>query len=553
MTRQKLFGSIALTLLILIWIHQLARMPTLDLDESLYRAVSQSMKTKGDPWLLNWDSRPLFHKPPIFYWLIVATSTLLDSGKEVVSSLASRIPSVLSSIGILFSLRAGMKYILPGPVSRESKSIPVLAFLCASFAVLTSSAVIFDPLQTLALMPALLIPTRIFLRDENPQRKTWFFFGASLALATMIKGLNGILIPSFAFGLHLLFSLPRWGFQRILRTGLSFFAFSFAPAAILSGAYFFLLDRKIGPEFTEEFFWVQHFGRSRSPMEAHSGGILYHPLVLFLGGGFLTPLIFSLWRDRRPDWIRFGFPISFAFAFVLAFSLSATKLPHYTWPVWPALALFVGLIHSLPSRENAKPGTWFSRLEIPGLFFSLPVFLLGILLLALGAASDLVLNELSDSPRSQLLLHSLVPFNGIEKAFFWVGTISCFIFIFRHRTLSRSPHFAAFLSMTSVSALVIGLSPSIEGILVKPFVQIAEDLKARNPAASECIRYSGPLSATLSLALGPKLFHNRCEPQETKFLITPEWKAAECQEAGFTEISHRGHLILCVKSIEPTK
>jgi hypothetical protein len=128
-----------------------------------------------------------------------------------------------------------------------------------------------------------------------------------------------------------------------------------------------------------------------------------------------------------------------------------------------------------------------------------------------------------------------------------------FVFIFRHRTLSRSPHFAAFLSMTSVSALVIGLSPSLEGILVKPFVQIAEDLKARNPAASECIRYSGPLSATLSLALGPKLFHNRCEPQETKFLITPEWKAAECQETGFTEISHRGHLILCVKSIEPTK
>jgi 4-amino-4-deoxy-L-arabinose transferase-like glycosyltransferase len=553
MTRQKLFGTLALTLLILLWIHQLARMPTLDLDESLYRAVSQSMKIKGDPWLLHWDSRPLFHKPPIFYWLIVATSTLLDSGKEVVSSLASRIPSVLSSIGILLSLRAGMKYILPGPVSRESKTIPVLAFLCASFAVLTSDAVIFDPLQTLALMPALLIPTRIFLRNETPDRKTWLFFGASLALATMIKGLNGILIPSFAFGLHLLFSLPRSGLRKTLRTGLSFFAFSFAPAGILSGAFFFLLDRKIGSGFTEEFFWVQHFGRSRSPMEAHSGGILYHPMVLFLGGGFLTPLIFSLWRDRRPDWIRFGFPITFTLAFILAFTLSATKLPHYTWPVWPALALFVGLIHSLPSRGNAKPGTWFSRLEIPSLFFSIPVFLLGILLLVFGAASDVVLNELSDSPRGQSLLHSLSPFDWTEKALFWVGAISCFIFVFRHRTLSRSPHFAAFLSMTSLCALVIGLSPSIEGVLVKPLVLVAEDLKTRNPAASECIRYSGPLSATLSLALGPKLFHNRCEPEETKFLITPEWKAEECQASGFTEISHRGHLILCVKQPLPKK
>ncbi len=547
MKRQKAFGRLALTLLALFWLYQLTRMPTLDFDESLYRSVSLSMKMKGDPWLLSWDSRPLFHKPPIFYWLIVAASALIDSGKEIVSSLAARVPSILSSIGILFSLYRGIGYILPGPTSRETKSIPVFAFLCASFAVLTSGAVIFDPLQTLALMPAILIPTRIFLREEIPGWRTWILLGISLALSTMIKGLNGILIPSFAFGLQLLASLRRWGIPESLRAGFLFFSLAFVPAVVLSAAYFFLLNQKIGPEFTEEFFWVQHFGRSRAPMEAHSGGFFYHPFMLFFGGGFLTPLILSLWRDRQPDLIRFGFPLSFALAFVLTFTLSATKLPHYIWPAWPALALFAGLIFSLPSKEPSKPNGWFTRSGIAGFLFSTPVLILGILLFALGAASDLVLKELSQSSRGASIVHSFAPFTGLQKVGLWLGAISCFVFVLKNRVLGLVPQIAAFLSMISLCALAMGIGPTLDRIMVKPFEQISDDLKARNPSSSDCIRYSGPLSATLSLALGPNLIHNRCEPNEAKYLIAPEWKAEDCKNFGLTEVSHRGHLILCVK------
>lgn len=75
-----------------------------------------------------------------------------------------------------------MNYIMPPPLSRGAESIPVMAFLCAGFAVLTSGAVIFDPLQSLALMPALLIPTRIFLRDEMPAFRTWLFSEEALLL-----------------------------------------------------------------------------------------------------------------------------------------------------------------------------------------------------------------------------------------------------------------------------------------------------------------------------------------------------------------------------------
>lgn len=190
----------------------------------------------------------------------------------------------------------------------------------------------------------------------------------------MIKGLNGILIPSLAFGMHLLFSMKNRGFLKSFQLGLRFFALAFLPAALLSAAFFFLLYRKIGPGFTEEFFLVQHFGRSRAPMEAHSGGVLYHPLFILFGGAFLTPVLMRAWKDRRPDLIRFGFPLTYSLAFVLAFTLSATKLPHYTWPAWPALALFAGILHSL--RENveiqSKNQTWTSR--VTDMLSCLPVF-----------------------------------------------------------------------------------------------------------------------------------------------------------------------------------
>jgi 4-amino-4-deoxy-L-arabinose transferase-like glycosyltransferase len=543
MNRQRWTGILAIALLILLWIYMLASVPTLDFDESLYRSVSEAMKIKGDPWWLAWDSRPLHHKPPVLYWLIVAASSLIDAGRETVSSFAARLPGALSSLGILIFLYSGIKHVLPGPVSRESGLAPVFAFLCAGFAVLTSAAVIFDPLQTLALMPALLIPTRIFLREEKPDAKTWLVFGASLALATMIKGLNGIVIPSFAFGLHLLLSSRRRGLAAAMRTGVEFLVLAFLPAAILSAAFYFLLDRKIGPEFTSEFFWVQHFGRSRAPMEAHSGSALYHPLVLFLGGGFLTPLVVSLWRNRRPDLIRYGFPLTFAFSFVFFFTLSATKLPHYTWPAWPALALFAGLMHNLPGKSS----------KTSGLLFTLPVALMGGLLFSLGAAPEILIATLAKTPEVKSLVASMEPFGVGRKLVFLAGSLACFVFVARNRTLGLSPREAAFLSMTSLSSLLTGLAPSIDSILVRPFVQIADDLKATHPSPGDCIRYSGPQSATLSLALGPHLLHNRCEPSDARYLITPEWKAGECLQPGFTGISRHGHLILCRKDPQDLK
>jgi hypothetical protein len=125
--------------------------------------------------------------------------------------------------------------------------------------------------------------------------------------------------------------------------------------------------------------------------------------------------------------------------------------------------------------------------------------------------------------------------------------MTCFVFLVNRRRLARSVEIAAFFSSLTLTCFVLSMAPSIQALLIKPFYDISEDLKALNPPAGECIRYSGPFSATLSLALGPTLPHNRCEPSDMKYLIAPEWKAGECEDLKFTRVSQRAHLVLCKK------
>lgn len=535
-------ARLALILLLASWLLLTFTLPTLDFDESLYRSVADSMRAHHNLWLLEWDGTALFHKPPLFYWLIVATSSIFDAAGSIISSFSARIPGLLASLGILVSLHFGMRALLGEAAKGKILRTPILAFASALFPCLTAVAVIFDPLQTLALMPALLIPARFFWTGEEPSRSHWFFFGLSLATASAIKGLNGIVIPTAAFGLHLLFHLRTWGFRRVVQISGRFLAFAFLPGLLLASAWFFLLDRKIGPGFTHEFFWVQHFSRAQNPMEAHGGGWFYHPLVIFFGGGFLTPLLAYLAYERRPSFLRAGFPLVFAGSFVLFFSLSATKLPHYTWPAWPALALFAGLCASLPSPENER-----ILPRIPGFLVSVPVLALGAFFLFFSVAPEWLHRfAIEDAGTLSLIAHLPTP-GFATKLLFLAGAAACFVFQIRRREIARSPALTAFLATLALISISTGLTPVLNELLIRPFQDAARTLKSRGALHSDCIRYSGAFSATFSLALAPELIHNRCEPVDAKYLVSPEWKEAECDQRGMKRISRHSWLVVCGK------
>lgn len=539
-------GRIALLLTLFTWCYFLFLLPTFDFDESLYRRVAEEMKLSHDYWRMTWDGWPVYHKPPIFYWLICVVSFVIDGPQNGVSSLAARIPNFFATLGIMISLYwAGRKV---GDGTDRSGWVPVLAFLCAAFPVLTATTVIFDPLQTLALMPALIIPTLLFLRKL--ELKPIHFAGWSLSLffSCALKGLNGLVIPSIAIALQLLLSVKTDGIKNAFRLGFKFFLLVFIPASVLTSAFYFGLDHWLGRAFTHEFLWVQHFERSQIPMEEHSGSLLYHFIIIYFGAGFMAPLLLDRAVRTRVKLSEHAYPLSFALAFVLVFTASATKLPHYTWPVWPAFSIYFAI---LLSQSTGLPAPAFNdpspKQRVLRVIAFLPVLILGMLLLALATQPELILQNFAKSPAAKSIALHFDGFTALEKLSFYAGALVCFVAQARRKSLSASVEISALFASVATLLLVLGIGRTAKDLLVTPFEEITAALKAHGAVAGDCIRSSGAQSPTFSLALGNTLSHNRCEPQDLKFLVAPEWKADECETRSLVRLEQKHYLVLCGK------
>jgi 4-amino-4-deoxy-L-arabinose transferase-like glycosyltransferase len=517
----------------LLWVFFLFHFPTLDFDEALYRRVADNMKTARNPWNLNWDQHVLYHKPPVFYWLVWMMSDLVDGSAAAVSTLAARLPSFLSSVGILAYL-----YLSGKRFGADVGRVSALAFLCGLFPLLTATAVLFDPLQTLCLMPALVIPSILFWNGGNLCTREWVLWGVSLFAANATKGLNGMIVPTIAFGMHALWAMKTEGFQKILRLGLKFLIFSFLPGLALTALYYGWLDHKIGPSFTHEFIWIQHFERGTQAMEQHSGSFFYHFFVIFLGGGVLISLLLDRMIRAKPSFTKYGFPLTYSLSFIVIFGLSATKLPHYSWPVWPALALYLGMIWALPESQVKN----FRKLVS-----LIPVILLGVFSLGLVFFKNMDLLTLSQTPSFLGLFKYFTGFTFAETTSLVFCAFLCSVFVmFKNQFLAKI-EICAIFSTTIALCLAFGLARTLDNLLVKPFYEIATSLKNDGAKAEDCIRYSGTLSPTFSIALSPELLHNRCEPYYMKYLVAPEWKADECERLNFKRIDQKSYLVLCKK------
>lgn len=511
-------SSFALLLLIALWGYSLIWVPTFDLDESLYRRVAEELKRNDDFWHPVWDGRALHHKPPFFYGLIALFSRWLDGVSSGVGIASARLPSLLSSIAILFTL---------GRFS-GSHLKSVLIWSCAIFPVLTSTAVLFDPLQCLALLPSLLIPHRAHLEERPLRTKEWIWISLSMTASSLIKGLTGIILPSLAIAFHCLITDRK----NLIRTGIQFTLKAFLPALILTGISFWFLDLKMGRGFTEEFFLTHHLGRGTQAMETHHGPVFYYIPVILLGGGFLIPFLVHESLRTRFQYSRFGFPLTFAGATLAFFSISATKLPHYTWPIWPALAL-----QTLTLIDQPDGPSRFRDRSILWKIFLIPILLLGVLVFYFIFHAETLISQTVVEPEELFLL---------SVAGTLCLTFSFLFFRFKDQ-LEKISIFSLLISLT----LAIPASQIAKRILVDPFFEVAEELKKNQVLPHDCIRFSGPQSATLSLALGkvlgPEFTHSRCEPSEMKYLVAPTPKKAECAERKMSILLEGRMLTLCGK------
>ena len=329
-------------------------LPLIDRDEPRFAEASREMLERGDYVVPYFNNRYRFDKPPLTYWFQTVSYRLLGE-----NDFAARFPSAIAaSLTALLICAWGRRL----GDERIGWWAAIMFTVCFQ-TLLHGKAAVADMWLVLFVTAAHWAGYEL-LRDRlgwgehrtsniehptsngegaAPAARWWWIFYLSLAFAFLAKGPVGW-TPLLTIAATMLF-IPtarlnrRFLFVTGLLVTLSIVATWGIPALLRTNGEFFRIG--IGRHVVS---------RSLGAMEGHGGKSLLSYLVTlpfyfvtifltFFPWAFSLPrLALRLWRKRDPldNYLLAGAAVIF-----IAFTLVKTKLPHYTLPAFPLLALLL--------------------------------------------------------------------------------------------------------------------------------------------------------------------------------------------------------------------
>jgi 4-amino-4-deoxy-L-arabinose transferase-like glycosyltransferase len=305
--------------------------PLIDRDEPRFAEASREMIERGDYLVPHFNNQLRLDKPPLAYWAQVASYRLFGE-----NDFAARFPSAVAAALIALSIFAWGKGIGDERIGWWAAIIFTLSlqtFLHARAAVADMWLVLF-------------VTTAHWAAWELIQRpktswKWWTVFYFSLALGFLAKGPIGwtplLTIAAMKCFWRDVDLAKRFKFVRGIAFMLALVALWGIPALMQTHGEFFVIG--IGRHVV---------GRSFGAMEGHGSNSL--GIYLLLLPFYLVTIFASFfpWSIKLPtltkklcrehDKIDIYLLSGAAIVFII-FSLIKTKLPHYTLPAFPLLAL----------------------------------------------------------------------------------------------------------------------------------------------------------------------------------------------------------------------
>ena len=356
-------------------------LPLIDRDEPRFAEASREMIQRGDYIVPYFNNHLRLDKPPLTYWAQAASYRLFSE-----NDFAARFPSAIAAALIALSILAWGTRVGGNRVGWWAAIIftfSLQTFLHAKAAVADMWLVLF---VTLAHWSGFELLGRSSSQSKhetsNAEHRTsnlwWWMFYVSLAFGFLAKGPIGW-TPLLTVGSTIIFAGKsqlgkRFKFVRGVLLALAIVALWGVPALIRTQGQFFTVG--IGRHV---------IGRSFMTMEGH-GANSFGMYLLLLPFYFVTIFVSffpwsiklpwltrKLWQDRdkidngaggsRATWTgkpeRGDESINYLIAGVaiifIIFSLIKTKLPHYTLPAFPLLALL------LARKLAAEKATRFFR------------------------------------------------------------------------------------------------------------------------------------------------------------------------------------------------
>jgi len=339
---ERLHGPLVAAAAALVLLVNLGGTALHDEDEPRNAACSLAMLDRGDWVVPTFNGRLRPEKPALVNWLQIAGFSLVGRN-ETGARLAGALTTVVTC---LLTWRIGRR--LQGPAAGLLAGLAMAT--CVWTAVAGRAATPDAPLgfaTTLALHA--FVGGVAADGTVRLSRRRAVLTGVACGVAVLAKGPVGLVLPLTAFVASGIALAVSSGGRRRAVDGLRAVRSGWIIAASLtvSVPWYAWVGLRTDGEWLRGFFLVHNVGRFTGAMEGHAGSPLYYPIALAVGFfPWSIVLVAALARGcvlaSRPGDARHAAAVITTIwmgTWVAAFSASATKLPGYVWPAYPALAL----------------------------------------------------------------------------------------------------------------------------------------------------------------------------------------------------------------------
>lgn len=339
-----------------------ADIPPFDRDESRYVQASRQMLETGDFIDIRFQDEARHKKPVGIYWMQAATVHLLTGGGDDGPVWMYRLPSLAGGVAAVL-LTAWTGLALFGPVAGF-----IAGMMMATCVILGVEARMAktDAVQLACVLACMGVLARAYLRPDRVLRlSTALLFWAALGVGVLVKGVILMVVGAAVLALWLMDRdawwlrrlRPAWGLPLFLAIVLPWLV---AIAVATKGAFF---GTAVGHEF---------LGKAGTGQESHGAPPGYFLATFWLAFWPWAPFVLlSLplaWARRHEASMRFC--LAWIVPTWMIHEIVVTKLPHYTLPVLPALALLAAALVVGGSRPAASRG-WALTAASLGLLVSL--------------------------------------------------------------------------------------------------------------------------------------------------------------------------------------
>lgn len=317
------------------WFATLQVRPMFDPDEGRYAEIPREMVASGD-WLTpRLDGLKYFEKPPLQYWASAAAYSVFGlsewtSRLWTVGLAFACLPMVFAWTRRLYGSNAALAAVAALALSPYFGIVGHLDLLDAGFTSwLTGAVFAFTLAQS----------SEVGGRDE---RRWMLVAWLAAALAILSKGIVVGVLTGVSLIVYSLIERDMRPWKRLhLAVGL--------PLFLLVGAPWFVAVSLRNPDFPRFFFIHEHFARFLTTVHQRVEPWWFFLPLLLLGvlpwGLSLAGASARAWRDPgpTPQFKPLRFLLIFAVFTLVFFSASGSKLAPYIQPMFPPLAVIVGV------------------------------------------------------------------------------------------------------------------------------------------------------------------------------------------------------------------